>query len=723
MRNNATNTNQALLSITRASSGCPEHPAHAQFHLLRLLAGSLIGGWTMMLAFLLLGFLGSYDFTQSATQSLRWLLIGGTAIGIALGIVFGIISGILVNSFPGLKKSIHPLTIVRIGFLALILWPLIALVPWPSTSLGFYLAPLIVFGLSWLSLAKNPHAELIPHSTSGRIFGTSVGPFIIISLALIILIPIFNRAFGRAYAPDLIVVAVDGVDGSLFYQTYHSGGQDRLPNLGYIVENGTYGTMGSTQPLVPEQVWANMMTSTEYEGHSIIDIHSTSDDFTGLPIWEIAALYGKRVGLFQAPPPHHPFDAAAFDIPPPKAIESTRDPLGIVLANAREIGGGEGLPGLFRSASLACLLARHGVKLDTFDALVKQYLTEWLLEPSWRLTYQDRKFLEFRIQSDCAISLLRKNPVDVAILRFPSFGPLFQAYWRYIKPNEFLDPPPDVDSGLATGLGRVIPDVYSHIDEFAGRLRPFIGRETILTIASNYGIRSASDRRNLQFFISPERLLSITGFPALLVGDISGDGICVRAWDISRNDELLDELESVLRGVMWVPEGEEPGSRNYSRSLFNLNRYGHCLGISVITSGDLKPDAVVTIGNWEGILADVLRPGEPPSGMVSANALLLIDGYQFTPGSVASNPTVFDITPTLLHAMGIDIAESLMGRPMDEIYDPGWFTDNPPNFIEEYTIPAPEPEPLDAFPPSVFPTESIDLSTGQPESFDAGVIV
>ena len=119
-----THSNQALLRNTRSSSGCPEHPSHAQFHLLRLLVGSVIGGWTIMLTFILLGFLGSFEFTQSAVQASKWVLIGGTILGLVLGVIFGIVAGIMVNIFPPLKNRIHPLALVRVGFLALIFWPI-----------------------------------------------------------------------------------------------------------------------------------------------------------------------------------------------------------------------------------------------------------------------------------------------------------------------------------------------------------------------------------------------------------------------------------------------------------------------------------------------------------------------------------------------------------------------------------------------------------------------
>ena len=51
-------------NILRGSDGCPVHPGHAQFHIVRLLVGSLFGGWSIMLGFMLLGFLGNFDFTR-----------------------------------------------------------------------------------------------------------------------------------------------------------------------------------------------------------------------------------------------------------------------------------------------------------------------------------------------------------------------------------------------------------------------------------------------------------------------------------------------------------------------------------------------------------------------------------------------------------------------------------------------------------------------------------
>ncbi len=718
---NAYSNSESLTRIRRSSDGYPVHPGHAHYHIFRLIIGSAIGGWTVMMVFIALGFLGSIDFVDSVEVAVKWILVGGTILGIIYGTALAIIAGLLVNVIPPLGRSVHPLALVRAGFLIAIVWPLAALAGWPATGWGLIIGPILAALIAFPGIVSNRHAELVPHSTIGRGIGTAIGPALIMGLFLVILIPMFNRGYGSPQPLKLVVVAVDGLDSALFNEYMNAGNVDRFPVMSEMKSGGCYGALNCDEPLIPSRAWADTMTGTSAGVHGILDSHSSRTDLSAATLWDALAWRGYKIGLFQAAPEHPLRTGNGFDIPPPESPDIDARRISGFLACIRSSGHTSRTPNLWQIVSITCRLARLGVRLDTISDIGHQILIEILTRPSPRLVYQQRKLLEFRIESDIALALVRKHPLDAAILRFPGLQPVFMSSWRYAKPNEFGPPPPDVDSGLAYGLGRAIPDAYAHVDKFVGHLAPFTDNETVVAVISNHGMRAASDRRHEPFKLSAERLIEAIGWGTRVVGDFTDDGICIHPVD-PEDETWMDDLENTLATARWTPTGQDIELSSDQRTLLAFTRLPDCLEVSLHLAHDLTRDAPAVIGDWEGTFSELIEPGETPSGQISQGALMLISGPQFSAGHTARSANLRDFTPTILHALGIEISEQMTGRIMEELLNPPWLRNNPPRYVESYAIPEEEEEPEEVVPPgdgvqpSVNPVEGVDLTSAMADA-------
>lgn len=688
-------------NVIRSSDGSPVHPSHGSFHLVRLLIGSVLMGWALVLGFMILGFLGTLEFAANMEIPARWVFGIGSVLGISAGIIFALISSLILNIFPLLKEKIHPLTPVRAAFVFFLVWQVLAFIGWPAIEWLSYAAPVIALIAAVFSIKSNPHSELIPHSSLGRILGTAIGPLLAMVMILAIVVPMQNRAFGWPNPPRLIFVAVDGVDETYLTELLASPDAGRYPEIQALQQQGVYGSLNANVPLIPERLWADLITGTGYEEHGILDRNSTSDDLQVMPIWEILAMKDIRTGLFQMPPPHEAVSRSKYDVPAPGTGEASDDTIALTLFEFRNAGGQTGWPSVFQAPVLCTKMARLGVRLETFNALFDELMLETFTTPSWRLTYARRKNLQFQVETDIALALVRKYRTAAVFLRFPSLSPIFTQYRRYAKPNEFGPPPLDVDCADAAGLARVIPDSYALLDEFLGRLDPFRNQRTLLVLAANHGERSAGRDRGQDQWIDADNLLNVTGWTDRTVWDISATGTVFRAPGLNEVPDSHSDFADLLRNATWTLDPENPTDRR----LFSVSSYADRIEVSVVNASDLTPESLVTIGDWSGTFSEI-SVSNPPSGIISANGLFIISGRPFKPNTRATTVYVYDVVPTVLHASGIEIAEYLQGRPVEEIFDPVWYGNHPPQTVEDYLPPEPEPqeEPVQ---PSVPTPESV----------------
>lgn len=693
--------------VIRSSDGYPCHPDHRSFHLIRLLIGSLMGGWACVLLLFTFGFLGNIDFTKSISQASRWFLVWGSIGGIIAGLFFSIIVAILRAILPGLARTTHPLALVRFGFLFSLLWPFFSLLLWPSYSFGLWVGPIIAFALSWLGTKSNPHAELVPHSTTGRILGTSAGPLIAIGFLLVIINPMYNRGLGSPSQPELILIAVDGLDGSVLRQHMYSSESLRLPNLLAMKDRGSMGELRTTQPLIPAKLWANMMTGTENNG--IFNSYSVAEDLDAVPIWDVVASKGRIIGLFQMLPPHELNSFSVFDIPCPETAKNESDPRSRTLERVKRLGKGNILIELAQDPILLFKLARLGVTLDTFNAITSEIVLELLGINSPRITYAKRKIIQFMIETDVAAGLLRTYKTDAVFFRFPSLAPLFIDYLRYFRSNQYGSPPQDVDFSLMAGLSRVIPDAFKQLDRFLEKLKAYTGPNSIICLVSNHGQNQASYYwGHIQFDVNS--LLEVTGFSDSLTGENCGEMICfhmnrqyernfrrsLSEDETSAQNNPLAEFASLLRSSTWKSEENS----NISRSIFSVTEYNDRIEVSLRYTSDLSPSGLISIGEWSGTLDTLLIKGEPRSSVIGSTGIMAIQGPMISAGSVPSNPSILDVMPTLLRALGIEISRELQGVSMENIFDSKWLEQHQPQYVRSYK---PEPSVI----PELTPAGSI----------------
>jgi hypothetical protein len=684
--------------LRRSADGSLLHPSHGTFHIVRLVAGSILGGISFFLVIFVLGFLGTLDFIDSFSLAAKIVLLGGAVLGITLGIIFSILAAILIHLIPALKKNFHPLALVRSGFLFLTLWPLLSLIAWPMTTIGVCLSPIISLVFAVMAAKMNPHADLIPHRTSERIIGTSTGPMLLLLVLIALTIPIYNRGFGPHYPAKLIVVAVDGLDQIAYNELINSPDGESLDNLSYFREFGVAGSITPVDGIFPDRIWADMFTGTTESTHNILDRNSTADNLNAEPVWEFLAGSDFKVGAFQMSPPHPGSGSLAMDVPAPGRKGSYNHPVSATITMVDSLGGRQSLPSLFEAANTAFLLARLGVSFDTLVEIARRAMAEYLLDISPRVKYMERKDIQFMIQSDIALASMRTNRLDMVFLRFPAFSRIMKEYRIYYRPSEYGNLPLDVSASDAVGLANAIPDVYRNIDNFLSRLYAFKNHNTVVMIVSNHGVKTGLRVQALKYPVSPERLLDVSNYQTGVLTDFNNSAMTFRVDGAENQQEAINDLAQIFREAEWFPENSAEISETRGRQLFSVTNLEDRMEVTIVGTTDLLDTSLVTIAGWQGELRDLYRHGSPETSLTSAPGVFLASGPMFRPGSQPRMPVPYDIASTILHVMGFPVYNHMVGRPLDEIIQMHWTENHPVEFADwnPGKIPQDEEEPANS---------------------------
>lgn len=131
-------------------------------------------------------------------------------------------------------------------------------------------------------------------------------------------------------------------------------------------------------------------------------------------------------------------------------------------------------------------------------------------------------------------------------------------------------------------------------------------------------------------------------------------------------------------GAKIIPEAE--------RARFHdvLNRY-HEFTDDLIGGWLAKasPNTVVIIVSDHGF--NLVDDEKHPIGWHDRNAIFFAAGGPIRAGAtIKGSGTLFDVTPTVLHLLGVPIAEKLEGRVLEELFEPNWLATHPIEWTRTY---------------------------------------
>jgi predicted AlkP superfamily phosphohydrolase/phosphomutase len=505
----------------------------------------------------------------------------------------------------------------------------------------------------------------------------------------------------------VLIIGLDGVTFDLLGPWIEAG---ELPNLQKLMAQGASGKLRTTLPPISSSSWSSFLTGVNPGKHGLVDfvypgtdsykvsmVNATSRRTRALWNWLNEA--GYKVGLLGIPTtyPTEPVDGfmiSGFLAPgpdsewayPPELKQELQAALGEFLLSPNE---------RYRS-------------------------TRWLDR------FLDDLAASVENRTQAALYLMRNKPWDVFAVVYWDTDMVQHETWRLLDPNH-----PRHEPAAAAAQREQILDFHRKVDADVGRLLAEVDSDTLLVVMSDHGfgpVHSFFLTNNwlasaglLCFKQNPwtslKRLLFRLGFTPLGMFRIAkslGLGKLRQKVRFQQKSGLLNRVFLSFDDVDWSrtrafsigsfgqvyvnlagvrPEGIVQPGQEYEELKQEIvqaalalrdPRSGEPLVERVlrreeIYSGphiDRTPDLIVQTRGWEYMAfghADfgsnrLVEPITGLSGHHRPDGVLILSGAGVKQGVRLEGASIMDLTPTILHALGVDVPQDLDGRVLSEAF-------------------------------------------------------
>lgn len=454
---------------------------------------------------------------------------------------------------------------------------------------------------------------------------------------------------GPERPPPVVVAAVDGADWSVVRSLWEDG---RLPHLKALAERGATAKLRSGYGSKSVVVWTSIATGVVAERHGITDfvLPTAAGDVPAAStarkvpaIWNMLDASGRR--------------AAVLGFWATWPAEATR---GLVVSD--------------RALSTIDARVWPPERAGEVDALAERLHATANPFPSNSRAALDRLMARLAVE-------VADERFDLVIFYLKSVDHISHEYWKYYRPGR-LGP---VDPDDRERYGDLVPAAYEAVDGAIGAVVEAYGpaaRYVVLSDHGFYGLR----REKVRVSIDLDRLFEALGFL-----ELSDDGV-----DMARTRLFTysTPYSSERKKVRCALAGRDPGgtvlpgecARLRSRLERELDQVRWSDGEAGFTVEDAAgpatqgADFVVIVRST--VPAPPLRiRGTPVDGVVGevnrisgshgggTPGIFLAAGPGIAPGTSLGVVDLHDVTPTLLYALGLPVAEDFDGRARTELFD------------------------------------------------------
>ncbi len=472
-----------------------------------------------------------------------------------------------------------------------------------------------------------------------------------------------EKSIVQSLGPVILV----GIDGGSWSAIEELWAQDRLPHLRQLADSGSRSVLIPVADASPV-IWTSMATGVVPERHGITNFVVKTD--TGdvpvssavrkVPaIWGMASAAQKRVSVL-----------GWWASWPAESIS------GVVVSD--------------RPLSSAANVVSPPDFAEVFQTILSEEVEQQQSShPETRIEKQDRIIgaaARHLMASDFDLLMLYQRNVDAESHRF----------WKYFRPDSFEE----VEEDSTSSFSERIPRAYEVVDELVGDLIDAAPSNTTFFVVSDHGFYALKrPRRRISFDL--DRLLESLGYLERTDGATDWSRTRATAWD-SPPDMRIKLVRLTRPEDDPTTTGARELEQTRTRLMEDLSRLTYRSGKPVfrvrLPRGDEveRGGDITAVVQSDGATAEILfgdtvlltdaRIGQEISGSHSkgTEGIFIASGPIIDPAAQLDSVHSLDITPTLLVAMGLPVAQDFDGTPRLELFQKEFLHNHPPQSISTW---------------------------------------
>jgi len=411
-----------------------------------------------------------------------------------------------------------------------------------------------------------------------------------------------KELFKRANPSNLKILVV-GIDGATFDIIEPMVKDGKLEQFKRLMESGTYSKLSSQKPMLSPAIWTTIATGQNRDKHNIVNFFSrkkrqnsslvSSNDRQTVALWNIASAFRKTVGV-DGWWVTWPAEVVTGNMISDRTAHSRWG----IWTNTQTNQHLTFPKGLYKQIE-SLIVDPTNPPMEEIEKLVELSNAERkeMLDAKKPIFAHGLSVSKFgycaqRTYEEIALYMLEKGQPDLNMIFLIAVDPICHTFWHYFKPEQFSG---DIAPEKASRLGKFIPSIYEHNNQYLSKLLKKIDSNTVIIIVSDHGFQSS---------------------------------------------------------------GRLPGEI----STIDYRRFG--------TDKIEKLDRPVTVGM---------------SGIHQINGVFIASGGPIMRGAKCIiQPSITDITPTILALMGLPVARDMAGRVLEEIIEPKFLSERPVQYIDSY---------------------------------------
>jgi len=476
--------------------------------------------------------------------------------------------------------------------------------------------------------------------------------------------PVLEIKEGTTKRRKILVIGLDGADWNIINPLLKAG---KLPNLKKVITSGVSGPLLSVRPMYSPLIWTSIVTGKTMQKHGISGfleqqrrkgeiIPNSCLNRKCHALWNILSNHGFSLGL-----------------------------IGPWVTWPAEIINGYVLSDRMYFEDMDLTTYPRELRRVLFQKI--KPLSENEFEPAFLVLYKMLEPINMNLRSTVKQNI-RNEKLYIQQDRLKAYAGLYfndifhpdftfiylrgpdvtsHFFWKYFEPDS------SVPAAEINAFANLIPQNYIYQDYVVGRYLDNAGPETTTIIVSDHGMTKKDYSPKINFYKAPDLWKKIGILDSISRFNRRQEQLLL----VFKSEASMNTSKERLEKIKFAKTGTQ---------LFKVTFQQEKNSLLLEVKDKYEIDGQLSLkymGKNLGPLESFAEL-EEISGNHSPYGVLIMQGEGIKENQNLNDCSVLDITPTILHLMGLPVGKDMDGRGLKEAFTQNFLNQNPVRFLDSY---------------------------------------